>query len=122
MADQSASGDECRSRTREYTRGQLKRLRTEKVRSFKEQFCCSCLLPIWTLYDEQKVHDQECGGACKNSLKDYGKMLLAMKKEGLLPQFKESIPGSTHAEAWNWLFNSRIPGILQLFGCIAPKE
>jgi hypothetical protein len=87
-----------------------------------DQFCCSCLLPIWTLYDEQKVHDQDCGGACTNSLKDYGKMLLVMKKEGLLPQFKESIPGSTHAEAWNWLFNSRIPGILQLFGCIAPNE
>ena len=77
---------------------------------------------MWTLYDEVKLHDSHCGAACKNPLGDFGKMLLAMKREGLFPQFKEIIPGSTHAEVWSWMFKSRIPGILQLFGGIAPKE
>jgi hypothetical protein len=81
-----------------------------------EQFCCRCLLPLWTLHDDVQLHDAACGSLCKHVLADYGKMLFAIAKERTLPQLALFTSGADQGINWDWMFTSRIPGILQLFG------
>jgi hypothetical protein len=49
-------------------------------------------------------------------LADYGKMLFAIAKERTLPQLALFTSGADQGINWDWMFTSRIPGILQLFG------
>ena len=81
-----------------------------------EMFCCKCLLPLWPLFDDVQVHDGSCGTSCKHNLGDFGKMLLAMARDRSLPKLALLIPQGSHENVWKWMFASRIPGILQLFG------
>lgn len=81
-----------------------------------EMFCCKCLLPLWPLFEDVQVHDGSCGASCKHNLGDYGKMLFAMARDRSLPKLALLIPQGSHEDVWKWMFTSRIPGILQLFG------
>jgi hypothetical protein len=57
-----------------------------------------------------------CGASCKHNLGDYGKMLFAMARDRSLPKLALLVPQGSHEDVWKWMFTSRIPGILQLFG------
>jgi len=74
------------------------------------------LLPLWALYEDGLVHNSLCGSSCNNNLSDYGKMIFAMARDRTLPKLRQLIPQGTHDENWKWMFRSRIPGIMQLFG------
>jgi hypothetical protein len=43
-------------------------------------------------------------------------MIFAMARDRTLPKLRQLIPQGTHDENWKWMFRSRIPGIMQLFG------
>lgn len=70
------------------------------------------------LYEDVQVHDSCCGLSCRHKLCDYGKMLYAMAVDRSLPKLSHLIPRGSHEDNWKWLFQSRIPGILQLFGAL----
>lgn len=85
------------------------------------QFCCKCMLPLWTIYEDVQVHDGNCGLSCRHSLGDLGRKLFALARERKVSQFKLVLPGTSQGEDWKSLFQSRIPGVLSLFACLMPK-
>ena len=67
------------------------------------------------------MHDSSCGASCSNMLKDVGKLLFGvMRDQKGAFTLLEKMPGTLH-EYWNWLFKSRVPGILQIYNALGAK-
>lgn len=87
-----------------------------------QQFCCKCMLPLWTIYEDVQVHDGNCGQSCRNTLGDLGRKLFAIARERKVSQFNLILPGTSEGDDWMSLFQSRIPGVLKMFACLMPKS
>lgn len=80
-----------------------------------------CMLPLWTLFGEVQLHDSKCGASCSNILKDVGKLVFGvMRDQKASFTLLDKFPG-TLQEDWEWLFKSRVPGILQMYNALETK-
>jgi hypothetical protein len=74
------------------------------------------------LYEGAQLHDSKCGSSCENKLKDIGKLCFGMARDKKLGGLKHvEMPGPTLKDDWDWLFKSRIPGILQIYSALGAE-